>query len=67
MEDFDIAIAARAVALEATLMTSNRKHFARIEDLRIEDWAYVKPVFARVDSMAGCGLTFTPRGRWGPA
>ncbi len=39
VEDFDIAIAAHALAVDATLATSNRKHFERIDELMIEDWA----------------------------
>ena len=39
VEDFDIAIAAHALAVDATLVTSNRKHFERIDELLIEDWA----------------------------
>ena len=36
--DIDTFIAAVAVAHDATLVTHNRKHFAHIEGLAIEDW-----------------------------
>lgn len=36
---FDTLIAAHAMALDVTLVTSNIKHFARIEGLRLENWA----------------------------
>ena len=39
IEDFDAAIAAHAVALGATLVTSNIAHMARISGLRVEDWS----------------------------
>jgi tRNA(fMet)-specific endonuclease VapC len=38
IEDFDVAIAAHAMAADATLVTANAKHFARIDGLTIEDW-----------------------------
>ena len=38
LEDFDLAIAAHALALEATLVTNNLKHFKRIAGLKLEDW-----------------------------
>lgn len=38
IEDFDIAIAAHALANDAILVTSNLTHMARIAGLRIEDW-----------------------------
>ena len=39
IEDFDAAIAAHALALDATLVTANLDHMARIPGLRIEDWS----------------------------
>ncbi len=39
IEDFDAAIAAHALALDATLVTANLDHTARIPGLRIEDWS----------------------------
>ena len=39
IEDFDIAIAAHALAWDATLVSGNTKHFQRIEGLQLEDWA----------------------------
>lgn len=38
LEDFDLAIAAHALASSATLVTRNTKHFARVPGLDIEDW-----------------------------
>jgi tRNA(fMet)-specific endonuclease VapC len=38
IEDFDAAIAAHALALDATLVTTNINHMTRIPGLRIEDW-----------------------------
>jgi len=38
IEDFDVAIAAHAVAHDAVLITANRAHMARIPGLRVEDW-----------------------------
>lgn len=37
--DFDVLIAAHALATDATLVTNNVKHFSRIENLTIENWA----------------------------
>jgi len=39
IEDLDAAIAAHALALEATLVTANIDHMTRMPGLRIEDWA----------------------------
>jgi len=36
--DFDALIAAHAIAAEATLVTNNTKHFARIKELKVENW-----------------------------
>jgi tRNA(fMet)-specific endonuclease VapC len=38
VEDFDAAIAAHALAVGATLVTSNVEHMARVPGLRVEDW-----------------------------
>lgn len=38
IEDFDAAIAAHAVALDATLVTANLEHTTRVPGLRVEDW-----------------------------
>jgi tRNA(fMet)-specific endonuclease VapC len=39
IEDFDVAIAAHALALGASLVTANTKHMERVPGLRIEDWS----------------------------
>ena len=39
IEDFDAAIAAHALALEATLVTANVVHMIRVPGLRVEDWS----------------------------
>ncbi len=39
LEDFDVAIAAHAVATGATLVTANLKHLRRVEGLRCESWS----------------------------
>jgi tRNA(fMet)-specific endonuclease VapC len=36
--DWDVLIAAHALAVDATLVTNNVKHFARIRGLRVENW-----------------------------
>ena len=36
--DFDVLIAAHAIAAEATLVTNNVKHFARVRALSVENW-----------------------------
>ena len=38
IEDFDAAIAAHALAAEATLVTADITHMTRVPGLRIEDW-----------------------------
>jgi tRNA(fMet)-specific endonuclease VapC len=38
IEDFDVAIAAHALAHGAVLVTANRSHMMRVAGLRIEDW-----------------------------
>jgi tRNA(fMet)-specific endonuclease VapC len=39
IEDFDAAIAAHALAYDATLVTANVDHIIRIPGLRVEDWS----------------------------
>lgn len=39
VDDFDVAIAAHAVAHDATVVTRNTRHFVRIRSLRVEDWS----------------------------
>ncbi len=39
IEDFDAAIAAHALGLGATLVTSNLDHMSRVPGLRLEDWS----------------------------
>jgi tRNA(fMet)-specific endonuclease VapC len=39
IEDFDAAIAAHALALDATLVTANVEHMIRVPSLHIEDWS----------------------------
>jgi tRNA(fMet)-specific endonuclease VapC len=39
IEDFDAAIAAHALAVDATRVTANRDHMIRVRRLRIEDWS----------------------------
>ena len=36
--DFDVLIAAHAIAVEATLVTNNVKHFNRVRGLPVENW-----------------------------
>ena len=38
IDDFDLAIAAHALAFDATLVSANHKHMARIHGLKVEDW-----------------------------
>lgn len=38
IEDFDVAVAAHALALDGTLVTDNVDDLGRIERLRIENW-----------------------------
>jgi len=38
IEDFDAALAAHALAMNATLVTANVEHMARVPGLEIEDW-----------------------------
>lgn len=39
IDDMDLIIAATAITLNYTLVTNNDKHFSRISNLRIENWA----------------------------
>jgi tRNA(fMet)-specific endonuclease VapC len=38
IEDFDAAIAAHALAIDATLITANLDHMTRVPGLKVEDW-----------------------------
>jgi len=38
VDDFDLAIAAHAIAYDAVLVTNNLSHFERITGLELEDW-----------------------------
>lgn len=38
LEDFDVAVAAHALALDATLVTDNTEHLGRVAGLRIKNW-----------------------------
>ena len=38
LEDFDVAVAAHAVACDAVLATSNTRHMSRVPELDVEDW-----------------------------
>ena len=38
LEDWDVAIAAAAEALEATVVTRNQKHLGRVRGLQLETW-----------------------------
>jgi predicted nucleic acid-binding protein len=38
LEDADLLIAATALTYQLILVTNNRQHFARIVDLRLENW-----------------------------
>ena len=39
LDDFDLAIAACALAYNLTLVTNNEKHFQRVEGLKLANWA----------------------------
>jgi tRNA(fMet)-specific endonuclease VapC len=39
IEDFDVAVAAHAMAAGATLVTANLRHMTRIPGLHVEDWS----------------------------
>jgi tRNA(fMet)-specific endonuclease VapC len=38
VDDFDIAIAAHALSIDATVVTRNLRHFERMADVVVEDW-----------------------------
>jgi tRNA(fMet)-specific endonuclease VapC len=38
VDDFDVAIAAHALASGAAVVTRNVRHFARVRGLDVEDW-----------------------------
>jgi len=38
LDDFDLAIAASALAYDLTLVTNNVKHFRRVEGLKLANW-----------------------------
>ncbi|MEK6777636.1 MAG: type II toxin-antitoxin system VapC family toxin [bacterium] len=40
LDDFDLAIASCAMAHNLTLVTSNTKHFQRVDGLKIADWTH---------------------------
>jgi tRNA(fMet)-specific endonuclease VapC len=42
IEDFDAAIAAHALAVDATLVTANLEHMTRVPGLRTENWSESK-------------------------
>jgi tRNA(fMet)-specific endonuclease VapC len=39
IDDFDLIIAATAIAYNQTLITNNTTHFAPIKELKLENWA----------------------------
>jgi tRNA(fMet)-specific endonuclease VapC len=39
IEDFDVAIAAHALSVDAVLVSSNVRHMTRVPGLRVEDWS----------------------------
>ena len=39
IEDFDAAIAAHALAVDATLVTADLAHMSRVPGLRVQDWS----------------------------
>ncbi len=38
LDDMDLMIGATAIYMDLTLVTNNRQHFARIDDLELESW-----------------------------
>lgn len=38
LDDFDLVIAATALAFNLTMVTNNEKHFQRVHGLRLENW-----------------------------
>ena len=43
LDDFDLALAATALAGNLIFVTNDTRHFARIEGLRLENWATTAP------------------------
>lgn len=39
LDDFDLIIAATALASNLRLVTNNERHFSRVEGLKLENWA----------------------------
>ncbi len=39
LDDFDLVIAASALAFNLTLVTNNERHFRRVEGLELDNWA----------------------------
>ncbi|MFP4026126.1 MAG: type II toxin-antitoxin system VapC family toxin [Thiohalospira sp.] len=39
IDDFDLLIGATAIVNEMVLITNNERHFERLEDIKIENWA----------------------------
>ena len=39
LDDFDLIIAATALAMNLTLVSNNERHFARIEGLKLVNWS----------------------------
>ncbi|MEE4609278.1 MAG: type II toxin-antitoxin system VapC family toxin [Desulfobacteraceae bacterium] len=40
LDDFDLVVAAGALAFNLTLVTNNERHFRRIEGLKLENWTH---------------------------
>jgi predicted nucleic acid-binding protein len=38
IDDMDLMIAATAIYMNMSLVTNNKNHFSRIDDLILEDW-----------------------------
>lgn len=38
LEDFDVAVAAHALSVKATLVTDNVEHMERLQGLKVENW-----------------------------
>ena len=38
IDDFDLLIGATAVSFDLTMVTNNRSHFSRFNDIKLEDW-----------------------------
>ena len=54
IEDFDVAIAAHALALDATLVSDDSVHMSRIAGLRVESWRS-NPAAPRGSTAPGAG------------